>query len=620
MKTTITKRMTALFMLICFGSIPATFTSLLAQNCMMRPVSLQQRIQHATLVIEGEVVSARSFWNTEKTMIYTQYTVKICKSFKGFTESPVISIINEGGQIGDDLIVLNPNLELAVGDAGIFDLVEFTNETNLPVTGKAYAAWAGAQSFIRYHKNQDLIQGVYDKYTDAEKLYSDINIITHINYSEFTAFNAREFLQKKTNTLKNMVISSVAPLTVTAGTYTEITISGSGFGTTPTRIWFHDANNTPNGIISPPAACNQIISWSDTQIKTYVPTQATGGTLFIEDSAGGYHESSQALNVVYNITNMYLSGDGGVTYKSFTFDLVNKNSEGGYTWTYGTNFYSNVNARARFEVGLDLWRCATGVNWKTNGAATTSVSQSLADGINVIGFDDGSPLPAGVLGRASSYYESCLSGGVTYRTLKEFDIFFNHTINWNFLSSNPGPAQYDFQSVATHEIGHIVQQGHYSDIGNVMHWALDSGMTARVIRPAFEVTGADYIMSRNNAAELAVTGSTGGSTITNPCGPGEMTLNFTNCGGSSITAYPENTVVNIAPNPFAETAIFSYSSPPDEMLRLELYNVQGLPVLTISNIRGGSCIINREKLPAGLYLYKLSSDTKIIGTGKLIAE
>jgi hypothetical protein len=553
-------------------------------------------------------------------MIFTQYDVTVFKYFKGSGNHPRISIIAEGGQVGDDLITLNPNIDLTVGDVGIFDLTENNLVPDVSFGNPAYQAYAGGQSFIRYFKNRNIISGVYDYYENIDLLYQKITSITHQSFLELSSFSAKDYLSTKVDN-KSVVISSVSPLTLTAGTYTEITINGSGFGPVPTSIWFHDANNTPNGIISPPTACNQIISWSDTQIKTYVPTQATSGTIYILGPDTVYYPSPQPLVVTYNITNSYLSSDGGATYKSFTFDLVNTNTTGGYTWTFNNNFYSNTNAVGRFTYGLDLWRCATGVNWKTAGAATTATGISQSDGINVISFDNTVALPAGTLGRATSFYSACQSGGSTYRYLTECDIIFNHTINWNFLTALPATDEYDFQSVSTHEIGHIVQQGHYGDLGDVMHWALDSGMTARILRPAFEILGANYVLSRNNANELAVIGNTGGSTVANPCGPTAMTLNYTGCSGLATEEMASGTnAVIVSPNPFNEYTLLTFSNPDDELLTLRIYSTDGRLVQQYENISGESFRIEPKNLSEGVYFFVLSSDQKLFGTGKLISE
>ncbi|MEI6764605.1 MAG: T9SS type A sorting domain-containing protein [Bacteroidota bacterium] len=592
-----------------------------AQNCMMKPVSLQQRINNSSIVIEGRVVSKQSFWNVQKTMIFTQYDVTVYKYFKGSTDNLNITLLAEGGQVGDELITLVPNIDLAVGDVGIFDLTENNLVSNISFSNPAYQAYAGGQSFIRYFKNRNIISGVYDSYENIDLLYQKISSITHQSFVELSSFSAKDYLSIHANNNKSVVISSISPLTVTAGTYTEITINGSGFGTIPTSIWFHDANNTPNGIISPPTACNQIISWSDTQIKTYVPTQATSGTVYILGPDTIYYGSPQPLVVTYNITNSYLSSDGGATYKSFTFDLVNTNTTGGYTWTFNNDFYTNTNAVARFTYGLDLWRCATGVNWKTAGAATTATGISQMDGTNVISFDNTAALPAGTLGRATSFYDACQAGGSTYRYLKECDIIFNHTISWNFLTALPATNEYDFQSVSTHEIGHFVQQGHYGELGDVMHWALDSGMTARTLRPAYEILGANYVLTRNNANELAVIGNTGGSTVANPCGPAAMTLNYTGCSGSSTEEMPSGTnAVIVSPNPFNENTFLTFSNPDNDLLTLRIYDTDGRLVQQFEKISGESYKVESKNLTEGIYFFMLFSNQKLFGTGRLIAE
>ena len=49
------------------------------------PISLNQRIDNSSQIFEGEVISKLSYWNEDKSHIYTINVVNIYKVFKGIS-------------------------------------------------------------------------------------------------------------------------------------------------------------------------------------------------------------------------------------------------------------------------------------------------------------------------------------------------------------------------------------------------------------------------------------------------------------------------------------------------------------------------------------------------------
>ena len=54
---------------------------------------------------------------------------------------------------------------------------------------------------------------------------------------------------------------------------------------------------------------------------------------------------------------------------------------------------------------------------------------------------------------------------------------------WNYTIGNPTSAQWDFESVITHELGHGVGLDHINNPTEVMFWSLPNGVTRRVLSP-----------------------------------------------------------------------------------------------------------------------------------------
>ncbi len=125
------------------------------------------------------------------------------------------------------------------------------------------------------------------------------------------------------------------------------------------------------------------------------------------------------------------------------------------------------------------------MNWTVG--AVTAINIVAPDTINIVRFDVGSELPAGVLGRCTSWYGGCGSDPSIW-VVGEIDVVFNDATNWQFGPADPTVAQVDFESVAVHELGHGQQLNHIISPGAVMHFSIGGGTKARVLG-AGDITG-----------------------------------------------------------------------------------------------------------------------------------
>jgi len=119
MKTTITKglkksitKMTIAFLFI--------FTGMNTYG-QLYEVPLEQKIEEAEIVVEGEVIESECF-RTNAGDIYTAHKLKIYKSFKASPPSEFVSIVTRGGILDDEEQTWTHLLTLNVGAKGIFFL------------------------------------------------------------------------------------------------------------------------------------------------------------------------------------------------------------------------------------------------------------------------------------------------------------------------------------------------------------------------------------------------------------------------------------------------------------------------------------------------------------------
>jgi hypothetical protein len=82
--------------------------------------SLQKRIDHSDLVIEGRVVAQTSSWDAEQKNIYTINTIEVYRIFKGLWEQEQVQVVTLGGTIGTEKHVAQPALELDMSQTGVF--------------------------------------------------------------------------------------------------------------------------------------------------------------------------------------------------------------------------------------------------------------------------------------------------------------------------------------------------------------------------------------------------------------------------------------------------------------------------------------------------------------------
>ncbi|MES2514825.1 MAG: PKD domain-containing protein [Bacteroidota bacterium] len=495
-------------------------------QCLMYPVLLSQRVPQASLIIEGRVISQQSFWNAAHDKIYTSNLIDVYKTFKNLA-GPYIEIITEGGIVGAAKHVFEPTLELEIGDVGVFTLNQNTQPAQF---GKSvYEAYASAQGFIKYDPSTNVASEPFNTYQNASSsLYTTIAQLTGTSYVQIKPVNPFSQTISQTNSVQAVTaISSFSPTTITAGTFSVLTINGSAFPavSTPSLVGFKNADDGGATTISPIAA--DIISWSTTQIQVRVPTKAGTGVIRVNGI-----NSAASLTIPYS----HLS----VTYTNnlvYNTKHINQ-SGGGYTWTYNTGFNSNAPAKAAFQRSLQSWRCATYINWPTS-ATTSTISASANDGTNIVTFNGA--LGAGILGQCGSYFSGCSVSGNFQWYVSELDIQFANTPGggtWQYGTAAPSGSQYDFESVTVHELGHGHQLGHVINSTDLMHYALSNGQSKRTLNTD-DLNGGLAVMVRNAQA-----GGTCGLPLMTPltagnCALGAPTANFT---ANRTTVCPGQTV------------------------------------------------------------------------------
>jgi len=483
-------------------------TTLFAQTCVLESWSLEKRVHMSDVVVEGHVIKKEGVWLEGKRRIYTLYTLEVFKLFKGdIPKNGLVHFVGAGGQIGNEMHEAHPAFQAELGETGLLFLKEESLHFELPIQPEVLLRpTASTQSMIAYDPFERMA-------FDYLKTYEGLNGYL---YPEIEAFTGTfQTIQKAPfdglpglRSLAAPIISSFSQDTISAGTGSVLTINGNNFGNsrgTTGQVEFRDANFGDNRFYTIPFDDNYV-SWTNTQIQVKVPTRAGTGTIRVTNNNNEKSTSSKAIVIPYSHLNVAYQVDE----KFYETDHVNDNNKGGYTWQMNHKFKNRSNAVNAMLRSLETWRCNTLMNWDVG--SDTHIDSIGRDDVNVIRitkFDDNK------LGVCWSFWSGCWNGSAFDWYVTELDIEFDSTRNWYYGTGSPGGNQYDFETVATHELGHGHQLAHVIDNKKIMHYSLGTGQR-KVVLHQDDLNGGNAMMTKSTAA--------------NVCGPGSMqAIQVNNC-------------------------------------------------------------------------------------------
>lgn len=499
---------TTLRLLLTFLTLFLT-TALFADNGKhMIPISLEERISKSEIIVEGEVISQKSFWNEKQTNIYTSSLIRVYKVFKGTVQEQQLEVLTLGGSVGLKKHVSSTALELYQGQQGMFFLMDEKEVSSTPLKSKLRTrTYAGQQGFVKYNLQQANAADVFNTYSSVPQLYNTVATKTGRTYrvvQENTellrALDAKlnEPQTQTQNSLLVPVITSFSPTVATAGTGTILTINGTNFGNTrgSGKVEFRNADDGGKTFMEP--RLKDYVSWSNTQIRVRIPSRgvnggtAGSGEIRVTASDGSAIVSATQITIEFAVLNVALSQPN---IRSFEPLLQNKNNRGGYTVRYAPSIQKMSAAQEGFQRALNSWVCATNVNW--NIGAPTNIDAANDDDVTVIRFAPGSSFgQEGVLASTLSYWEGYKCGTDTLFWLSEFDMSINSNINWQFGPGGPGNNQFDYETVILHELGHAHQLGHVILPRAVMHYAVEVRALVRDLSDA-DIRGGSRVMARS---------------------------------------------------------------------------------------------------------------------------
>lgn len=475
----------SLAFLLCFFF--QLFSAPVFSQCMIYPVSLQERVTNAETIVLGTVVQKETFLDSVSMQVYTLNKIEITAFLKNRQPVNSVYVITNGGVYQNRSTIVYPSLQLQQQNEYVLFLQpaspasENKQLRKTEPAAKQMIAYAGAQGALVKSMNQ--FADLFDQpKQNEEQLLSAIQQYTKTQAltPAGTFFRARPIPEQLAPGAIH-AITSFTPTTTRSGTIVsgdQITISGSGFGAAPGNVFFTNADDGGSTFAASGVA-SDIVSWSDNTITVKVPSFAGTGPI----NVNGTMTSATNLTVEFAHTAIVsdFSGFGAPTRQRYY--LRNLNSMGGYTFQFNTTFAANTAAVSAFNRAVISWRCGTGVNFRANG--TTAIATSANDGTNCVYFNPS--IPSGTLAVCTSNFLATANGSCNLQNtvwwLNDMDIQFRDVptagTTWEYGPSAPSVSEYDFESVALHEIGHGHGFGHVIAPGQVMHYSIANGVQSR---------------------------------------------------------------------------------------------------------------------------------------------
>jgi len=487
----------------------ASFLPLHAHNgCMLKPLSLDQRLRSATAVIEGVVGTSSTELLNDK--IYTRWHVNVVRAWDLRNTSISLDVMIEGGTYQQQRLVVIPNASLRTGEHVVVMLDPFDPTQN------TYSVSSGPQGVFT-DRDGRFVDAIGTDLS-ANDLVSRISAVRG-RMPSVTGFDASRSMpilrsEKAAETAQALTVTSLTPSTFNAGTLAALTIKGTGFGVKGANSTVRFVSADEGGEVFGNLPPFHIQSWNDTIIVVHVPctadenpTAGTGKVRVITD-ANEIITTTQTITV--NWAQFTIQYTAGAKIDQWSpVELVNDNGLNGYTFTLNAGLAAQNNANLAVRRAISTWRCKTGANLAVAPGTTNVACTNGIDGLNVVTFDGAAcPLPNGLFGVCYFYYVACTQGGIQYWRVDDIDLIMDGATNWQFGPGAPIAPQVDFETVVLHEIGHGLGLGHVRDAAAVMFWALGAGDQRRTPLATSDSTGGRSIVNR--------------STTTHACGPAAM--------------------------------------------------------------------------------------------------
>jgi hypothetical protein len=415
------------------------------------------------------------------------------------------------------------------------------------------------------------------------------------------------------------VISSISPISITAGTFDTLTIYGQGFGCTPGMIWL---TNVQGGWMT--AQPPDIVSWGDNQISLIVAScQDFYGDNFVPGTGPvevirGLQPSnpSPTLTVGYAVLNDRLIPSGRACRVGLwgantgAFGGLVRNNE--YTFTPDISITNNPPALATITHAMNDWYCETGVRFIMGTPVSTNLTSVDSDFINSIFFGNLSGIESDAKCIVTPSGPCGNSAGDTVEVIIDEDYIFDQTLLNQFIpypwflgdtsvipdTISPNLGYASLLGVARHEFGHGMGLRHVLNAIDLMYPTFPPNI-CNLIHEEDEQGGVYELV--NVASHISH------CFVSNPRFQSLLICSSSTTGIANIGSIYN---INAYPNPFDETITIAASMGSPSNIKIELFDILGQTIISdncgmVSDTRFQKTI-STQGLSIGVYLVRVS--------------
>ncbi len=484
----------SILLCLCLGITMKGFSTVI-------PIALSDRAERAEQIVLAKLISSHSYWDATNSNIYTNHQLQVTAYLKEGNQQEFINIIVPGGVVEDDAQVVFPNIEMHIGMEYCVFLKRAPIHKIQPQLATSKLANTYFQPYAYMQGVLPLQEGKYIEPITKESFFEESLVDKIFEKAQVEAFKPNGIVfRSRTHELPRKAVNNNTlilknGLGETTNTFIggsieeekELIIQGSNFGS---AVGFVQFSNSNTGGISKEIVDYEtdIVYWRNDEIRVKIPHFAGTGVVEVKNNSG-ILISSADIEIEWTLNPVYSNYRGFDQHTRQMPKLLNVDGRGGYTIQFNTpsGFGADPIAVAAFERAVNTWRCGTKVNWIVDKTGTT---EGIAkDDLCVVQYS--ADLPAGILGLATTRYKAlgstrCL-GMNTLWSVREFDVEFTPNANlvsgyeWNFGGENTSTSafQFDFESIALHELGHALGLGHVIDEEEVMHFTISNGQERR---------------------------------------------------------------------------------------------------------------------------------------------